>query len=71
MKKTKIINLMCLSLILFFSLIIGVNMSVKVNAETANAETANAETAGAETETTETAGTTFEMVYGASIRIGE
>ena len=66
MKKTKIINLMCLSLILFFSLIIGVNMSVKVNAETANAETA-----GAETETTETAGTTFEMVYGASIRIGE
>lgn len=61
MKKTKIINLMCLSLILFFSLIIGVNMSVKVNAETA----------GAETETTETAGTTFEMVYGASIRIGE
>ena len=61
MKKTKIINLMCLSLILFFSLIIGVNMSVKVNAETA----------GAGTETTETAGTTFEMVYGASIRIGE
>lgn len=61
MKKTKIINLMCLSLILFFSLMIGVNMSVKVNAETA----------GAETETTETAGTTFEMVYGASIRIGE
>ena len=61
MKKTKIINLMCLSLILFFSLIIGVNMSVKVKAETA----------GAETETTETAGTTFEMVYGASIRIGE
>ena len=61
MKKTKIINLMCLSLILFFSLIIGVNMSVKVNAETA----------GAGTETTETAETTFEMVYGASIRIGE
>ena len=61
MKKAKIINLMCLSLILFFSLIIGVNKSVKVNAETANAET----------ETTETAGTTFEMVYGASIRIGE
>ena len=61
MKKTKIINLMCLSLILFFSLIIGVNMSVKVNAETA----------GAETETTETAKATFEMVYGASIRIGE
>ena len=61
MKKTKIINLMCLSLILFFSLIIGVNKSVKVNAETANAET----------ETTETAETTFEMVYGASIRIGE
>ena len=66
MKKTKIINLMCLSLILFFSLIIGVNKSAKVYAETANAETA-----GAETETTETAGTTFEMVYGASIRIGE
>ena len=65
MKKTKIINLMCLSLILF-SLIIGVNKSAKVYAETANAETA-----GAETETTETAGTTFEMVYGASIRIGE
>lgn len=61
MKKAKIINLMCLSLILFFSLIIGVNKSVKVNAETANAGT----------ETTETAGTTFEMVYGASIRIGE
>ena len=61
MKKAKIINLMCLSLILFFSLIIGVNKSVKVNAETANAET----------ETTETAETTFEMVYGASIRIGE
>ncbi len=61
MKKTKIINLMCLSLILFFSLMIGVNMSVKVNAETA----------GAETETTETAKATFEMVYGASIRIGE
>ena len=61
MKKTKIINLMCLSLILFFSLIIGVNMSVKVNAETANAET----------EITETAKATFEMVYGASIRIGE
>ena len=61
MKKTKIINLMCLSLILFFSLIIGVNKSAKVYAETANAET----------ETTETAGTTFEMVYGASIRIGE
>ena len=51
MKKTKIINLMCLSLILFFSLIIGVNKSVTVNAETANAET----------ETTETAETTFEM----------
>ena len=66
MKKTKIINLMCLSLILFFSLIIGVNKSAKVYAETANAETA-----GAGTETTETAGTTFEMVYGASIRIGE
>ena len=61
MKKAKIINLMCLSLILVFSLIIGVNMSVKVNAETANAET----------ETAETAETTFEMVYGASIRIGE
>lgn len=61
MKKTKIINLMCLSLILFFSFIIGVNKSVKVNAETANAET----------ETTETAETTFEMVCGASIRIGE
>ena len=66
MKKTKIINLMCLSLILFFSLIIGVNKSAKVYAETANAETA-----GAETETTETAKATFEMVYGASIRIGE
>ena len=66
MKKTKIINLMCLSLILFFSLIIGVNKSAKVYAETANAETA-----GAGTETTETAGTTFEMLYGASIRIGE
>ena len=61
MKKTKIINLMCLSLILFFSLIIGVNKSAKVYAETANAET----------ETTETAETTFEMVCGASIRIGE
>ena len=61
MKKTKIINLMCLSLILFFSLIIGVNKSAKVYAETA----------GAGTETTETAETTFEMVYGASIRIGE
>ena len=61
MKKTKIIHLMCLSLILFFSLIIGVNKSAKVYAETANAET----------ETTETAETTFEMVYGASIRIGE
>ena len=57
---------MCLSLILFFSLIIGVNKSAKVYAETANAETA-----GAETETTETAKATFEMVYGASIRIGE
>ena len=66
MKKTKIIHLMCLSLILFFSLIIGVNKSAKVYAETANAETA-----GAGTETTETAETTFEMVYGASIRIGE
>lgn len=66
MKKTKIINLICLSLILFFSLIIGVNKSAKVYAETANAETA-----GAETETTETAKATFEMVYGASIRIGE
>ena len=61
MKKAKILNLMCLSMILVFSLIIGVNMSVKVNAETANAGT----------ETTETAETTFEMVYGASVRISE